>query len=142
MIRRTVVPAALMLLLVAGCAQSQSDTGSAGSVPSSSAGASPSGLPSELPPGRPSGLPESAKPGRPAAGPTTTLTGTIAAGIEPNCLLLQEAGGTHLLVFDDATLRASATVGSKVRVTGAPQPGMMTTCQQGEPFLVTSVTPG
>ncbi len=136
MIRRTVVPAALFLLLVAGCANSQDDAGS------TSSGSIPSGaVPSFSAEPSPSGVPETTKTGKPAAG-TTTITGTVTAGVEPNCLLLQEAATTHLLVFKDETLRASATVGSKVHVTGTPQPGMMSTCQQGEPFLVSSVTPG
>ncbi|BCY06207.1 hypothetical protein [Actinoplanes sp. L3-i22] len=139
MIRRTVLPTALFLLLVAGCANSQ-DTGStsAGSAPS--AAVSPSALPEAT---SSSALPGVTKPGKPAAGSSTTITGTIASGVEPNCVLLNEpAGGTHLLVFADPALRSAATPGSKVQVTGVPQPGMMSTCQQGEPFLVSSVTPG
>ncbi|KUL42500.1 hypothetical protein [Actinoplanes awajinensis] len=134
MIRRTVVPAVLLTLVIAGCARSQSDTGSVepGAAPSVSV------LPEST-----SAQPEPSvtTSGKPAAG-TTTVTGTVTAGVEPNCLLLQAGKALHLLVFGDEALRASAVVGSKVRVTGTPQPGTMTTCQQGEPFLVSSVTPG
>ncbi|WP_436522727.1 hypothetical protein [Actinoplanes sp. HUAS TT8] len=134
MIRRTVVPTALLLLLVAGCANSADDAGSisSGSVPSASPSAAVS----------PSALPEATSPGKPVTG-TTTITGTVSAGVEPNCTLLQEPGGAaHLLVFKDEKLRSAAAAGSKVTVTGVAQPGMMSTCQQGEPFLVSSVTPG
>lgn len=134
MIRRNVVPTALLLLLVAGCANSADDAGS------SSSGSVPSAAPSvEL---TLSPQPELTKPGM-VTGSTSTISGTVAAGVEPGCTLLKETGGgTHLLVFRDQTLRASVTEGAKVSVTGVPQPGMMTTCQQGEPFLVSSVTPG
>ncbi|GIF07495.1 hypothetical protein [Actinoplanes siamensis] len=128
MIRRTVVPAALLLLTIGGCANAPDQTGSSGSVPSAPVASSP--------------IPELTMPSKPVLGSTTSITGTVVAGVEPNCLLLQEQNGTHLLVFRDDALRASARPGSKVRVTGAPQPGMMTTCQQGEPFLVSAVTPG
>ncbi len=134
MIRRTVVPTALFLLLVAGCANSSDDAGStsSGTVPSAA-----SSVEATQSPG-----PGVTKPVKPL-GSTTTITGTVAAGVEPNCTLLKETGGgTHLLVFSDETLRASAKEGSTVHVTGTPQPGMMSTCQQGEPFLVSSVTPG
>jgi hypothetical protein len=132
MIRRIAVPAALLLLVLGGCGQSQDDeAGSIGTAPSSSAVTSPSA----------SALPESTPTGKPPAGPTITITGTVAAGVEPNCVLLQGETGTHLLIFPDETLRSAAPEGSKVQVTGVPKPGMMTTCQQGEPFMVSSVTP-
>ncbi len=61
----------------------------------------------------------------------TTVTGTIRAGVEPNCLLLDD----HLLVGGP---RDVLTPGTRVEVTGRPEPGMMTTCQQGTPFVVES----
>lgn len=134
MIRRHVVPTALLLLLVAGCANSADDAGS------TSTGTAPSAAPSVEATLSP--VPGITKPAKPL-GSTTTITGTVTAGVEPGCTLLKEtAGGTHLLVFSDETLRASAKEGAKVSVTGVPQPGMMSTCQQGDPFLVSSVTPG
>ena len=71
---------------------------------------------------------------KPSAG-TTTLTGTIAAGVEPNCLLLDD----HLLIIDDPALRSAAKAGAAVTVTGRVEQGMMTTCQQGTPFIVTTL---
>ena len=49
------------------------------------------------------------------------------------------AAGAHSLYFHDDSLRSSVAAGSKVTLTGHPEPGMMTTCQQGEPFIVTGV---
>ena len=72
---------------------------------------------------------------KPSAGGTTTLTGTIAAGVEPNCLLLDG----HLLIINDPVQRAAAKPGATVTVTGRAEPGMMTTCQQGTPFVVTTL---
>ncbi|BCJ44936.1 hypothetical protein GCM10010168_84900 [Actinoplanes ianthinogenes] len=136
MIRRIVIPAVLFSLFLGGCARPQDEAGSAGTAPSvvaSPSAAAPSAAPS-------SPLPELTIT-KPASGPTTTISGTVTAGVEPGCLLLQDGSSTHLLVFQDETLRASAPVGSQVQVTGVPKPGMMSTCQQGEPFMVSSVTP-
>jgi hypothetical protein len=55
--------------------------------------------------------------------------------------VLKEGTASHLLVFDDESLRSAARIGVQVTVVGKAQPGMMTTCQQGTPFLVTSVLP-
>ncbi|GIF16119.1 hypothetical protein [Actinoplanes teichomyceticus] len=133
MIRRSVVPAALLLLLAAGCASRPDDTGPA------TPGAAPSAAVTGT---TPSAVPEATRTtGKPAAG-STTVTGTVASGVEPGCLILRAGKTTHLLIFRDEALRASAAVGSRVRVSGTPRPGLMTTCQQGEPFEVSSVTPG
>jgi hypothetical protein len=69
------------------------------------------------------------------------VTGTVEAGVEPNCRLIQDGSGSHLLVFRDAALRADAPVGKKVTVTGHAEPKMMSTCQQGIPFIVASISP-
>ncbi|MEU8817727.1 hypothetical protein [Actinoplanes sp. NPDC048796] len=78
------------------------------------------------------------EPSRPAAG-AKTITGTVTAGVEPNCLILSDSSGSYLLVFDDEAMRSDATVGRKVTVSGQAKQGMMSTCQQGTPFLVTSI---
>ncbi|MDR6321853.1 hypothetical protein J3R03_006049 [Actinoplanes couchii] len=64
-----------------------------------------------------------------------TLTGTVTAGVEHGCLLL----GEHLLVGGD---RALIRAGAYVTVTGEVVPDLMTTCQQGIPFVVAEVRPG
>ncbi|MET8348824.1 MULTISPECIES: hypothetical protein [unclassified Micromonospora] len=75
---------------------------------------------------------------KPPGGPTvpppvgaTELTGTITPGVEPNCVLLDG----YLLIGGP---RDVLTAGAKVTVTGRVEPGMMTTCQQGTPFVVES----
>lgn len=117
MIRRLSVFAALVAVLsVTGCARS--DDGVA--------------------PGAPVSPPAAAPPSDAGA---QTLTGTVVAGVEPGCLLLEGDGDPHLLIFDDESLRAAAEVGAEVTVVGRAESGMMTTCQQGTPFVVTSVRP-
>jgi hypothetical protein len=132
MINRLAVCAAVLAVLAgAGCARAE---------PSSNAGAPASSQPA---PSQPA-LSQSA-PSQPAvassAGGSQTLTGEVAAGVEPDCLLLEGVGGPHLLVFEDKALRGVAQVGRRVTVVGRAEPGMMTTCQQGTPFMVTSISP-
>lgn len=68
-------------------------------------------------------------PSKPPAAGETTLTGRVESGVEANCLLLD---GYLLLGGPRDVLTAGATV----TVTGKIQPDMMTTCQQGIPFVV------
>jgi hypothetical protein len=82
----------------------------------------------------------SSPPPSPSASPSAqTLTGTISAGVEPHCLVLRDADGSHSIYFHDESLRSSAPLGVRVTLVGHPEPGMMTTCQQGVPFIVTAV---
>ena len=134
----------LVVLALAGCANNGGSTASS----------SPSGAPSlSSPSGDPSvssssGVPSHSSPSgvpslsTPAASRSETISGTVSAGVEPHCLILQDAKGSHMLVFDDPALKTSAPAGSKVTLVGHSEPTMMTTCQQGVPFIVTSVTKG
>jgi hypothetical protein len=135
-----IVPALLLLVLAAGCANNASDSGAAApaSAPSPSA-SDVVDLP--LPSAKTTGPTGEPSAGRPAAG-GQTITGTVTAGVEPNCLLLADGTGNHLLIFDDPAMRADAAVGSKVKIVGNSQPNMMSTCQQGVPFIVVSVEKG
>jgi hypothetical protein len=131
MVTRTVA-ALLLVLLAAGCANNATDSGAA-----------PAPAPSasdvvDLPTTKPSGPVGEPSSGRPVAG-GQTITGTVTAGVEPGCLLLADSSGSHLLIFDDPAMRADAPVGSKVKINGKSDPGMMSTCQQGVPFIVVSV---
>ena len=87
----------------------------------------------------------SSSPSSPASPPpspapsTETISGLVSAGVEPHCLILRDKTGSHALYFHDESLRASAPAGANVTLTGHAEPGMMTTCQQGEPFIVTAV---
>jgi hypothetical protein len=80
----------------------------------------------------------------PVAGPPpptgeVTLVGTVMAGVEPNCLLLDAEGGQrYLLVGGD---RAELRAGSRVAVTGRVDRGLLSTCQQGEPLVVSAIEP-
>lgn len=133
--------AALLLLLIAGCAN---NTGTQAGAPEPAA-SSPAPASSEvvdLP--LPGATDPSVSPGarKPVTGGTQTITGTVAAGVEPNCLLLQTGSEAYLLVFDDPAMRSDAPLGKKVTLVGQSQPGMMSTCQQGVPFIVAAVRAG
>ena len=122
----------LLVLAVAGCANNATESGAAGPGPSDVASSAAASAPASAEPSA----------GRPTAAEAETITGTVTAGVEPGCLVLQDAKGSYLLVFDDAALRSSAPVGSAVTLTGRSDPSMMSTCQQGVPFIVTSVKAG
>jgi hypothetical protein len=66
----------------------------------------------------------------------------VSAGIEPHCLVLQDSTGSHVPFFQNQSLKASVPAGAQVTLVGHAEPRMMTTCQQGVPFIVTSVTKG
>ena len=85
-------------------------------------------------PGSPTKSPRIPTPGQSASAGALTVTGVIAAGVEPNCLLLDG----YLLVDGPRELLRS---GARVSVTGRVQPDLMTTCQQGTPFVVESAKP-
>ena len=120
MIRRISLPL-LVALTLAGCANSDSADPAGAPGPAPAPASSAPSLESSPPPAKGTG--------------TKTLTGTITAGVEPNCLLLDD----HLLIIQDAKLKAAAREGATVTVTGRIEPGMMTTCQQGTPFVVTAL---
>lgn len=128
-ISRPIVLAALLAALVtSGCARD-------GDAPATEPAAPPPASASPDLPAVPStDLPAPSKPAPGEAG-ASTLTGTVSAGVEPGCLVLDG----HLLVFDDPALKSKAEPGAQVTVSGRADPGLMTTCQQGTPFLVTAV---
>ncbi len=153
LIRRSGVLAALVAaLFVAGCARSTTgsdSTGTPGATGSVSSGApGPDGSTSAGATGSVSrGTPGSAPPSDehtgtkpPAATGSETLSGTVTAGVEPNCLLLTGNGPAHLLLFEDPSLRSKAQIGASITVVGTAAPTQLTTCQQGIPFIVTSVS--
>jgi len=79
--------------------------------------------------------PTPATPAHPSVTPTSRtmiLTGIPADGVEGGgCLLLSG----YLLIGGP---RDVLTSGQRVKVTGHERPGLMTTCQQGIPFVVES----
>ncbi|RSM51095.1 hypothetical protein DMB66_42730 [Actinoplanes sp. ATCC 53533] len=128
-IRRICLPL-LVALALAGCANGGTgdSAGAPAELPSSAPAATPAVPPSAAPT-------EESGATKPPAGGVQTLTGTITAGVEPNCLLLED----HLLIISDAKLQSTAKAGATVTVTGQAAQGMMTTCQQGTPFLVATL---
>ncbi|MFD2764075.1 hypothetical protein [Micromonospora eburnea] len=122
---RTAFVALLAWAALSACAGPGTEPASSGPTggPVTSAPSSePSATPSD--PTAPTG-PAPTSPG------VTTLSGTVQAGVEPNCLLLD---GNLLVGGPRDVLKA----GARVTVTGHPQPDLMTTCQQGIPFVVES----
>ncbi|UQU63569.1 hypothetical protein COUCH_31910 [Couchioplanes caeruleus] len=122
MIRRTTLLAATALALsVAGCANGGGGPAEPVGAPAPQAPAS-SAVPTE-------------ETSTPVDTSTRTISGTISAGVEPGCLMLDD----NLLIIRDEKLRPAAKDGASVTVTGRSQPGTMTTCMQGTPFVVTSI---
>ena len=110
----------ILVLVVQGCATT-APSGPTGSPPASSVVPSPS---EDLP--------------SPSAKPSVTtrqLTGKVTAGVESGCLLLNDGGQDWLLLGNTTALK----VGQDITVEGHPDPSAVTTCQQGQPFVVTRV---
>ncbi|MFC0004586.1 hypothetical protein [Micromonospora siamensis] len=145
---RTAAPALLLCAALSACggqgtgtpppASSGGTPVTASPTPSEPVGPTASPSPTVVPP---TGVPPTVRPPKKPGGPTLppgpggqTLTGTIDSGVEPNCLLLDG----YLLVGGP---RDVLKPGAKVTVTGQPQPDMMTTCQQGTPFVVEAARP-
>lgn len=97
--------------------------------PTASAGDPPSAGPTSSRPTAPP--PKTGGPTKPPPVGAVELTGTVAAGVEPNCLLLDG----YLLLGGP---RDVLTPGARVTVSGRVKPDVMTTCQQGTPFMVES----
>lgn len=139
------LPVAVLLavLAVGGCAGTgdggadrPGDTPTEGgsSTVTPSAGPTPTDPTDPTDPGVPTGPgapPSKAGPAPTAGSAAMTLTGTVTEGVEPNCLLLDG----YLLVGGP---RDVVRAGARLSVTGRPEPGLMTTCQQGTPFRVES----
>ena len=155
--RMSVLTVLVAMLAAAGCARDAgSDAPGAPAPDSSAASGSSPGSGSSAAPGSSGASGSPASPGStelpatdlpppgksdPTAAGAQTVSGTVAAGVEPGCLLLTGDGAARLLIFDDPAIRSAAPVGAKVTVTGRAEPDMMSTCQQGTPFIVTSVQP-
>jgi len=67
-----------------------------------------------------------------------TISGQPEEGVEGNCLVMRSSGTLYLLLGGNRQLLTS---GQRVSVKGRPNPGLMTTCQQGTPFEVSDVQP-
>ena len=112
-------------LLVAACAEPDGDDAGAGQGAATTVATTP-----------PASPPTTTQ--APSAG-ELTVTGTVTEGVEPNCLLLDAGGGQrYLLVGGD---RAELRAGSRVAVTGRVDRGLLSTCKQGEPLVVSAIEP-
>ena len=112
-----------VLCLVSACADAPSP------------GGEPAGSPTTT--SAPTGVPSPEDLVVPGSGRSTVLTGTVAAGVERGCLVLEASGVVHQLVGATQGLAP----GQRVTVQGGPDPGLLTTCQQGTPFVVTTSSP-
>jgi hypothetical protein len=63
-----------------------------------------------------------------------TITGTVEAGVESGCLVMTYEGTVYGIFgrFDESIVHA----GAEVTLHGHLDPGMMSFCQQGTPFVV------
>jgi hypothetical protein len=139
---------ARLVLLAAGGALALTACGNATQQPGDQPGARPaasSSAPSASPsrkPGDPVPIPSgggSVHPGPTGipvgTGRPVTVDGVVEAGVEPGCKVLT-AGSTMYLILGGKDV----PTGVPVRVEGVLQPGVLSTCQQGTPLRVTSVT--
>ena len=126
-----VVVAVALAALLAGCA---SRTAGPGPEPSDTVTVTPSSAPSESP--MPSLSYSPKLPPSPSG--EITVTGVIEAGVERGCVILRAGTTLYLLVGQHPAIVAGATL----VVRGRPDPGLITTCQQGTPLHVIEVTPG
>ncbi|MDN3240146.1 hypothetical protein [Glycomyces tritici] len=91
-------------------------------------------VPEETTPYLDPSLGDSSKPGS-----SMTISGTIEAGVESGCLVLEHEGTVYGIFgnFDSSVVYAGATV----TLQGKVDDGMMSTCQQGTPFVVEDAQP-
>ncbi|HKT01114.1 MAG TPA: DUF5818 domain-containing protein, partial [Rugosimonospora sp.] len=79
-------------------------------------------------------------PGGSKAPGDLTLSGTVEQGVEPGCLILRTDTGKGYELSPGNHVQLK--VGDQVVVTGKVATGMMSHCQQGPIFQVSSVRPG
>jgi hypothetical protein len=132
--------AALVGGLLAGCAGGRNSGASStpgGSVPASQSPSSgPETSPETGPPQPPPGLTRS--PVQPTQTAEMTLTGTVEEGVELNCLIMRTQGKVYQLMGGD---RNVVKAGATVWVRGRVNKGVVSYCQQGEPFQVLEARP-
>ncbi|MQM28173.1 hypothetical protein GFD30_21790 [Glycomyces sp. NEAU-7082] len=126
----------LLALLTACGAGGGGSEDDASATPTTSPSESPTGATTEetsVPENSPSlpPLDESSKPGSTSE---LTITGTVQSGVESGCLILEHEGTVYGIYgsYDSSIVYA----GAEVTLHGVIDEGMMTTCQQGTPFVV------
>lgn len=131
--------ALLAALALTGCGSNQ-PTGPGGTPATPTASTVTSSAPTRSSAGSLSASqPSPSGPGATGSTPAVqTLTGRVQEGVESGCTVLVDDSGTvlaNLIGFDPT----GVDVTGEVVVTGSFNPDLMTTCQQGRPFEVTSV---
>jgi hypothetical protein len=115
---------------LAGCGAAGTDSSDSGGNVSSTPSSGETPL---LPPsGRVSPPPDAGK----NTAAEMTITGIPEEGVESGCVVMRSDDKLYLLLGGDPQLLQS---GRTVIVRGRPNPGLMTTCQQGTPFEVSEV---
>lgn len=131
---------AFLVAVLAACGSGGGGSDDDSSAPSTSAAptTSPettateeSPVPDETTPYLDPSLGDSSKPGSDAQ---TTISGTVESGVESGCLVLEHEGTVYGIFgnFDSSVVYA----GAEVTLHGKVDAGMMSTCQQGTPFVV------
>jgi hypothetical protein len=127
----------LMVAVLAACGSGEGGSDDETSTPVTSAeptsapeSTEESPVPEETTPYLDPSLGDSSKPGS----SSMTISGTVEAGVEAGCLVLEYEGTVYGIFgnYDSSVVYA----GAEVTLTGAVDDGMMTTCQQGTPFVV------
>jgi hypothetical protein len=77
----------------------------------------------------------SPKPSIPPA--EVTVTGTVEMGVERGCRMLRTSDDVVYQLVGSADPRIQA--GARLTVRGRPDPGLITTCQQGTPLRVIEI---
>jgi hypothetical protein len=122
----------MVMLSMAGCGRTAS-TPSPGGTVSTSASSAESGRPSTTPTSLPA---VTRTPPKSFPAGEMAVRGVVEEGVEAGCTILRsDTGTTYLLLGGD---RATLSFGRRVEVVGVPKPDLVTTCQQGVPFMVTS----
>jgi hypothetical protein len=139
--RHSLIAVTLAALLAGGTLAGCGSAGDGTAQPdetSQSGGAVSSPSPGEIPPLPPSGRVSPPPPG--TGGKNTaaemTLTGIPEEGVESGCVVMRSGEVLYNLLGGD---RSTLMSGRTVVVRGRPNPGLMTTCQQGTPFEVSEV---
>ena len=83
----------------------------------------------------PSGLPRPSVTSGKSEG-EITVVGVVEEGVEHGCRILRSGEAMWQLVGSTDPL---IQIGARISVTGRPNPGLVTTCQQGTPLQVISV---
>jgi hypothetical protein len=135
--RSGLVVGALLLSVLAACGAGDGGSGDESATPTSSTvpttapeSTEESPMPEETTPYLDPSLGDSSKP----SSAQSTISGTVESGVEAGCLVLEHEGTVYGIYgsFDTAVVFA----GASVTLHGKIENDMMTTCQQGTPFVV------